>query len=208
MTHKLLTLLLLLLPLTAMAQYSNPYPENEFKAAKKWAKHNAPWTKGFTKGKPGVVNFADFQRQYEKNQGQWDALFEWLQKTDLQALTAGKHPIPGTTMTASVQDDVNKPVEKIRSESHRKRIDFQFVVSGTEGFILLNHDASTKPNCEYDQKKDVIHYDYDLSKAWRFATKAPRFNIFFPGDWHVAKVETNKKDQHFRVIVIKVDYKE
>ncbi len=172
---------------------------------------------------------AEFRNQYAKDSTQWNALFRWLQATDLQALPKGKHPIPGTSLTASVQDDVNRPLAERGSESHRKKVDFQFVVSGTEGFALLDHGASTKPNCAYNEKKDVIHYDYDaskawvfatkaphfniffpgdwhVSKAWVFATKAPHFNIFFPGDWHVAKVLTKKKDQHFRVIVVKMKY--
>lgn len=209
MLKKIIIFLLLIIPLSTWGQYTAPYTKAEQKAATKWAKKNAPWKKGFTKGKPGVVNIADFKRQYELNQGQWDALFSWLQNTNLNILKAGKYPIPGTSMTASVQDDENKPLSMRRSESHRKKIDFQFVVTGTEGFVLLNHnDPETKPNCEYDAKKDVIHYNYDPEQAWQFATQAPHFNIFFPEDWHVAKVETRKKDQHFRVIVIKVDYKE
>ena len=207
MNKKILSLFFLLLPLTATAQqFTAVYPRSEVKAATKWARHNAPWSKGFTKGSPGVVNMAEFRNQYAKDSTQWNALFRWLQATDLQALPKGKHPIPGTSLTASVQDDVNRPLAERGSESHRKKVDFQFVVSGTEGFALLDHGASTKPNCAYNEKKDVIHYDYDASKAWVFATKAPRFNIFFPGDWHVAKVLTKKKDQHFRVIVVKMKY--
>lgn len=35
-----------------------------------------------------------------------------------------------------------------------------------------------------------------------------KFYIFFPGDWHIAKVKTNKDNQDIRVKVIKVDYVE
>lgn len=208
--HFLILSLFLLVPMSVMGQqYTAKYPKSQMKSATKWAKHNAPWAKNFTKGMPNLVNMADFQQQYEKNREQWDALFRWLQDTDLLALSKGKHPIPGTTMTASVQDDTNKPLAERRSESHRKNIDFQLVVSGTEGFVLLDHDdPATKPNCEYDAKKDVIHYDFDANKVLINETKAPRFNIFFPNDWHIAKVQTGEKDQHFRVIVVKVEYKE
>lgn len=95
-------------------------------------------------------------------------------------------------MTASVQDDVNLPIEKRGTESHRKKIDFQYVVKGTEGFALIDHNSS-KPNCNYNDKKDVIHYDYDKTKAWVFPSTKNCFNIFFPGDWHIAKVTTKKK---------------
>ena len=79
------------------------------------------------------------------------------------------------------------------------------MVKGTEGFAVLDHATST-PNCAYDAKKDVIHYDYQKNQTHFFNSTPGRFVIFFPSDWHIAKVQTNKKDQHIRVIVIKVDY--
>ncbi|WP_394801223.1 hypothetical protein [Bacteroides intestinalis] len=30
--------------------------------------------------------------------------------------------------------------------------------------------------------------------------------MFFPSDWHIAKIATDKEDQDIRVIVIKLDY--
>lgn len=208
MIKKLFFLAFILLPLSLAAQtYTSVYSKAEQKTARQWAK-KGDWRNGFTKAKPDkTVNLVDFQRQYEKNPEQWKALFKWLQETDLAALSKGKHAIPGTTMVASVQDDTNKPLEKRNSESHRTHIDFQYVVAGTEGFALIDHGSST-PNCEYDAKKDVIHYDYAKDKARFFTNRKGTFNIFFPGDWHIAKVQLCKKNNPFRVIVVKVDYKD
>lgn len=208
MIRKILTLVLALVALTASAQYTFSYTKAEQQQAAQWARRSAPWTRGFTKGKPGWVNLAEMRQQYSRNRKQWDALFRWLERTDLDTLKAGKYAIPGTTMTASVQDDTNKPLAKRRSESHRRNIDFQFVLRGTEGFEILNqYDNTTQPNCKYDAKKDVIHYDYDPAKARHLETTGPVFNIFFPGDWHVAKTMTKKNNQKFRVLVVKVEYK-
>lgn len=207
---KLLILMLAVMPIVAAAQtYTTPYSRTEQKKALKWAKQGK-WCNGFNKAKPDkTVNFADFRRQYERNTDQWKALFKWLQETDLLALKAGNHKIPGTTMTASVQDDTNKPMASVQSESHRKKIDFQYVVSGTEGFAVIDHDTS-KPNCEYSERGDVIHYDYQADKARTFTNQKGHFNLFFPGDWHIAKIVTGKAKANdpFRVVVIKVDYKE
>lgn len=208
MRKLLIAALVALAPLFATAQtYTAQYSKQEWKAARKWVASGV-WRNGFTKASPDkTVNFVDFQRQYERNPEQWNALFRWLAETDLHVLPKGKHPIPGTTMTASVQDDVNSPLEKRGSESHRKKIDFQYVVSGTEGFAVLEHETST-PNCEYNAKKDVIHYDYDAGRLRRFTNRDGRFNIFFPSDWHIAKLQVAKKNKPFRVIVVKVDYKD
>lgn len=207
MKKHLLILVLALLPLAVAAQtYSAVYPKSEWKEAKKWVKTGV-WRNGFTKASlDKTVNLVDFKKQYEKNPEQWNALFKWLQTTDLLALKAGKYPIPGTTMTASIQDDTNKPLAERNTESHRTHIDFQYVVSGVEGFALLDHETS-KANCEYNEKKDVIRYDYDKVQTKFFTNRKNHFNIFFPGDWHIAKVQLDKKNAPFRVVVVKVDYK-
>ena len=174
-------------------------------SAKKWVKSGV-WRNGFTKASPDkTVNLDEFYSQYQKNPQQWKALFQWLATTDLLAIEAGKHPIPGTTLVASVEDSNNEPLEKRNTESHRKKIDFQYVVKGSEGFALLDH-ATSNVTMPYNEKKDLIRYDYVKEKTHFFSPKAGKVIIFFPSDWHIAKVETKKKDQTIRVIVIKVDY--
>ena len=177
------------------------------KVEKQWMKQG-DWTEGFTKAKAHkTVNISEFYSQYNKNREQWQTLFRWLRDTDLTAIPKGKHPIPNSTLVASVEDSENGPLEKRNTESHRKKIDFQLVVRGTEGFALLDHASSTVSQ-PYNDKKDVMRYNYVKEKTNFFDVKAGRFVIFFPSDWHIAKVATKKKDQQIRVIVVKMDYVE
>ena len=172
--------------------------------AKAWVE-SGEWRNGYDGALPhSSVNVVDFYLQYKKNPEQWKALFGWLAKTDLLAIPKGKHPIEGSSLVASVEDSNNEPLEKRRSESHFHNIDFQLVVKGTERFGLIDHYTS-KPNTRY--RRDVIHYDYDVEKALFHDSTPDRFFIFFPSDWHIAKVATEKDDQNIRVIVIKVEYK-
>ena len=177
------------------------------KVEKQWMKQG-DWTEGFTKAKAHkTVNVREFYSQYQKNKEQWQTLFRWLRDTDLTAIPKGKHPIPNSTLTASVEDSENGPLEKRNTESHRKKIDFQLVVRGTEGFALLDHESSTVSQ-PYNDQKDVMRYNYVKEKTNFFDVKAGQFVIFFPSDWHIAKVATKKKDQGIRVIVVKMDYVE
>ena len=184
--------------------YTRAYDDSKLqKAAQKWIKTDH-WRQGFTLADPHrSVNITEFYEQYKKNPKQWQALFEWLAKTDLLAIPKGKHPIEGTSLVASVEDSQNGPLEKRRSESHYHHIDFQYVVKGTERFGIIDHNTS-KANCPY--KPDVIHYDYELSRAHFYDSRPDKFFIFFPNDWHIAKVANDTDDQTIRVIVIKVDY--
>lgn len=185
-------------------QYYGDKPEL-IKEATAWAESGI-WRNGFDKAKPhSSVNLVDFYLQYQKNPQQWQALFDYLAKTDLLSIPKGKHKIPGSDLVVSVEDSKNEPLEKRRSESHHKHIDFQYVVKGTERFGVIDHYSST-PNCKY--RPDVIHYDYDRQKARFYDSNPGEFFIFFPRDWHIAKVATDGGDQTIRVIVIKVDYKD
>lgn len=185
-------------------QYYGDKPEL-IKEAKAWAESGI-WRNGFDKAKPHhSVNLVDFYLQYQKNPQQWQALFDYLAKTDLLSIPKGKHKIPGSDLVVSVEDSKNEPLEKRRSESHNKHIDFQYVVKGTERFGVIDHYTST-PNCKY--RPDVIHYDYAPQKARFYDSNPGEFFIFFPRDWHIAKVANDTSDQAIRVIVIKVDYKD
>ena len=70
--------------------------------------------------------------------------------------------------------------------------------------------ATQKSSCKrgITYRPDVIHYDYDRRKARFFDSTPGEFFIFFPRDWHIAKVANDGEDQTIRVIVVKVDYKD
>jgi YhcH/YjgK/YiaL family protein len=193
------SLMLVFLTLTISAQSS--------KEVRQWIKMGE-WRNGFNKANPHkTLNINEFYTQYQKNTNQWNTLFQWLRDTDLEAIPKGKHPIPNSTLVASVEDSENSPLDKRNTESHKKKIDFMVVVKGTEGFALLDHASSTI-SVPYDDKKDVMRYQYDKNKTHFFHVKSGQFVIFFPSDWHIAKVQTKKKDQKIRVIVVKMDYVE
>ena len=188
---------------SAQRVYTKSMTKKELKTAAKWVK-KGEWHNGFVAASPHKsVNVAEFYSQYQKNKAQWDAMFEWLAKTDLLAIPKGKHPVPGTSFVASVEDSENQELSKRKSESHYKHIDFQYVVKGTERFGIIEH-LSSKENCEY--KPDVMHYDYDKSLTRFYDSSPNKFFLFFPDDWHIAKVKTDKADQAIRVIVFKLDY--
>lgn len=209
MIKKSLIFIFLCIATVAMAQravYTREYNDKKWlKKAKKWLK-KGEWRQGFEAADPHEsVNIVDFYLQYQRNPEQWTALFKYLANTDLLALEKGKHAIPGSNLTISVEDSENGPLEKRNSESHYNNIDFQYCVKGTERFGIIDHVTST-PKDKY--KKDVIHYNYDKERALFYDSTPDKFFIFFPGDWHIAKVNNDTEDQVIRVCVIRVEWKE
>ena len=206
---KVITMLVIFVSVMANAQtYTNEYPKELTRLAEKWVK-KGEWRNGFTKASPApTVNLVEFYIQYQRNPKQWQALFKWLQETDLLAIPAGRTPIPGTTLTVSVEDGDNWcSQDNLRqgkgSESHYQKIDFMYVVSGTEGFCRLDHETS-RPLADY--KPDRLEYAFEYDRLQQFTSIPGTFNMMFPCDWHVAKVKTTADSQRLRVLVIKVDY--
>lgn len=176
------------------------------KKANWWLHTRKNWRGPFMKANAHKsVNAVEFYDQYEKNPEQWKALFKWLQYNDLLTIDAGKYTIESANLVISVEDTTNEELAKRQSESHYHTVDFQYVVSGTERFGIIDHYTS-KPNCAY--RKDVIHYDYDLEKTKFYDSTPDKFFIFFPCDWHIAKVKNDTDDQKIRVIVAKLNYVE
>ena len=201
-----------LMTMSGWAQtYTNEYPKELQKLADKWVKRGE-WKNGFTKAVPAEqVNLVEFYIQYHRNPEQWKALFRWLQENDLLSVPAGRIPIPGTELTVSVEDGENWCSEADLqagkgSESHYQKIDFMYVVKGTEGFCRLDHETSTPTNT-YKPEKDRLEYKFDAARLERITSVPGTFNIMFPCDWHIAKVKTQAESQQLRVLVIKVNYK-
>lgn len=188
---------------SAMAQGEGFPHKTATKEAKSFAK--GKWINKFGGLPDASVDVQEFYEQYQLDSVQFEKGFHWLATHDLQNIAKGKYPIEGTNLFVSVEDSENKPLKERSSESHYKHVDFQYVVKGTEGFRLLNH-ATSKPNCNYDIKRDVIHYNFVEDDLKTLESKPGKFMLFMPSDWHIAKVATKKADQNLRVVVIKFTY--
>lgn len=191
--------------------YTNAYNPELVKLAQKWMK-KGEWRNGFTKASPSErVNAVEFYIQYQRNPEEWKALFNWLQNNDLLSVPGGKTPIEGTNLVVSVEDSENWCTEQALregkgSESHERKIDFMYVVKGKEGFAFLDHETS-KDKTGYMSERDRHEYEFDADKLKRFENTEGTFEIMFPCDWHIAKVQTKEESQKLRVLVIKVNYK-
>lgn len=203
-------LFLIAIALCSVALQAQTYTNTSFSAkqqkkAAKWTS-KGKWAGNFKAAKPSeTTNLAEFQEQYGKNKAQWDSVFLFLSSIDPLTYPVGKTYICEGKVLVSVEEGTNAPLEKRTSESHRRKIDFQWVVNGSECFGILEHETAT-PKAPYNDKKDVIHYNYNVEKLKLIQSKTSEFFLFFPEDWHIAKVNNFTDDQNIRVIVCKIDY--
>ncbi|OAQ40541.1 hypothetical protein A5893_06230 [Pedobacter psychrophilus] len=153
---------------------------------------------------PQVSHLTDqkeFEKQYQANKAVWDKSFEFMKNNDLEKMAPGKYPIDGENAYASITEIVDKPIEKTNWESHKKYIDLQYIISGTEKIGLAPSATATitKP---YNSEKDVANYKIDDGI---FDIATPKvFYLFFPSNAHRPNIMVNEEKVKKLVIKIKV----
>ncbi len=131
----------------------------------------------------------------------FEKAFEYIRKTDFEKMELGKHIIEGDLLFALLMEYETKDMEDCKLESHRKYIDVQCILSGSEiiGVTPLGAQPVTK---EYDANEDYALYDNVASSMIRLDTG--QFAIFFPKDTHMPCLQINGKPEKVKKVVVKV----
>lgn len=127
---------------------------------------------------------------------------EFLKNTDLEKLEPGRHEVDGTNVFANVQDYETFPKEERRWEAHKKYIDIQCVISGTEIMYCEPVERLEVVEDNFDEK-DVAFYK-DIDNASELVLKNGNFAILFPKDAHKPCCALNNVPSKVKKVVVKV----
>jgi YhcH/YjgK/YiaL family protein len=129
-----------------------------------------------------ILDYLDNWERYVALHPGFPAAFEFLKRRDLADLSAGRHPLDGERLYALVVQEDGRGRDKAKLEIHRRYIDIQLTVTGTDdiGWKPAAHCSSYDQ--EYDDEKDVAFFS-DEPEVW-VTTSPGRFGIFFPEDAH------------------------
>ena len=108
--------------------------------------------------------------------------FDWLEKTDIMALSAGRHDIDGDNLFVNVSDVDLKPRQEAALEVHNRYIDIQIMYGEQEEYGWAERSNCLAPREEFNSEKDVQFFN-DAPQTF-FMLKPQQFVIFFPGDAH------------------------
>jgi YhcH/YjgK/YiaL family protein len=106
--------------------------------------------------------------------------FGYIESIDTATIPAGKYEIDGTAMYALVQEYNTKLKEQGRWEAHRRYIDLQYMVQGTEGMGYSNIHHLQQG--EYDASKDFLPL---FGEGDQVALKSGSFVLLLPEDAHM-----------------------
>jgi YhcH/YjgK/YiaL family protein len=126
------------------------------------------------------------------------AAFAFLKRPDLATLATGKHPIEGDALFAIVAKEPGRRRAEAKLEAHRKYIDIQFVLEGSDEMGWRPVRTCRTTDKAYAPERDIVFFT-DEPDTW-VVTRPGAFCIFFPDDAHAPLVS----DSAIHKIVVKV----
>lgn len=159
------------------------------------------WKYGWSVAASQTLDVDALKKHQTHNPERWKAAFEYLKHTDLSKLSPGEYEIIGREVYAIVSEYTPKEEAKCNFEAHRKYIDFQYLISGTEKMGVTTLDKVV-PIDEYDEEKDIVFFKLDAPAVYEVATP-DLFYIFFPEDPHRPSIK-NEDGVTVKKIVIKI----
>ena len=124
--------------------------------------------------------------------------FEYTRNTDLLTLAPGRYPIVGEQLFVIVENVSGRTRAEAKLECHRRYIDIQLVLEGTDEMGWKALADCVDPVSDYSEEKD-IRFFHDAPASW-IATPPGAFCIFFPEDAHAPLVFTG----HIRKVIFKI----
>ena len=150
-----------------------------------------------------ATDFVTLEEQIKKNPVQWKAAVDFLMKSDLMKLSAGRHEITTDGVFANVQEYETK--DEARYECHRKYIDIQCVVSGTEHIYVANIGKVSDPVAEFNDKKDIQLFT-TASEHTKVLAGKDSYVVLFPHEAHKPCMNVDGQHSHIRKIVVKIPF--
>lgn len=124
---------------------------------------------------------------------------KYMEENDLSRFETGRYTIEGDEIYFMVNQYDTKQLADCKPEAHRRYIDIQYVLEGSELMGYLPLEGQT-PSVEYNPAKDVEFY---ALKTDLFEVRAGMFAIFFAQDIHQPCV-LNGQSKPIKKVVVKV----
>ena len=111
----------------------------------------------------------------------------------------GRHNIKGDDLYALVQSYATDRLENKKFESHRRYIDIQYIVSGTEviGWLPAGGLRAMTP---YSEENDLIFY-HNSECISRLVLTPGMFAVFYPHDAHRPGCFLDKREEVKKIVV-------
>ena len=147
-----------------------------------------------------IFDYINNLSKYERLSDNLATALSFISNTNLQNLDMGKHSINSDDIFYMIDEYKTKPSVEGKLEAHKKYIDIQTMISGSEyiGHALLSNQKVLR---DYDELYDYTLYQGDAT----FINLVPgSFAIFYPNDLHMPGIDEYKTDVKKMVIKVRI----
>jgi len=145
------------------------------------------------------INRKAFARHYFSNRERWAKAFEFLGSPELAALETGRYDLDGDNVFVMISEYNTVDPEDAKFEAHRKYIDIQYLIRGSELIGIAPYETLDSLLHPYDPEREV---EFFTVKAGEMKLANPsNFFIFFPEDAHMPQVKDGKKAMVRKAVV-------
>lgn len=121
---------------------------------------------------------------------------------DFNSVLDGKYELCGCTM--SVESPATEPEEERKLEGHKKFIDIQFEIKGSEEWIGVESIFDSPRALESYEDRDLYFFESHREKESKVYFTEGRFAVFFPEDLHRPLCQGRRGKEILRKAVMKV----
>jgi YhcH/YjgK/YiaL family protein len=132
----------------------------------------------------------------------WEAAFDFL-KTLTPDSETGKRLIQGNDLYAGVDCSSTRTRADAKLETHRKYVDIQVLLSGTEVIEIFSKEGLTVSE-PYNPDRDVEFYQKPDSTHARVTLEPGQFLVFFPDDAHMPCLMAGTSPEPVKKVVFKI----
>jgi len=126
-------------------------------------------------------------------------VWRFLQKSDPDALPAGRHEVNEGGAFVLVSEYLTRSVDESFIECHRNYIDIQLLTRGAEGVGICS--LATCRELPYDAEKDFLKLE---GRTDQFSLTPGTFAIFFPDDGHMPMLQLADGPGPVKKLVFKI----
>ncbi len=129
-----------------------------------------------------IFDHLDNSKRYLAFHPTFPAAFEFLRRGDLASLPPGRIEVEGERLFAVVVKARGKGKDAAQLEMHKRYIDIQFVLAGTDAIGWKTTQSCAKTGLGFDEAKDVELFTA-RPDTW-ITTPANTFAVLYPEDAH------------------------
>ena len=120
----------------------------------------------------------------------FEKAFAFLRQDALAELPSGRHEIDGDRLFCMISKGPGLSRAEVKLEAHRKYIDIQYVIAGTDEMGSAPTADCKAPDTGYDAEKDIEFFK-DEPESWT-KVRAGSFIVFFPERAHAPLVSSGE----------------